>query len=262
MNCSSPNSSRNASTCDEADDSCDLTDTFGVAMQAVLAVVAFSTLIFKRMCEPKLRRRYWRIWAADSAKQAFGALVLHFANIGFSKFNPHNQCTWYFINFILDSTLGLLIIFVFLKLAECVVKCGKWKALKSGEYGSPFHFSWWCGQCIVYLIVMASEKMLIICFMLIPFWDKVADFVLPIKDRKAKDAVVMLIVPFIVNIIMFWVVDSIIMRKNHKNRKPFKERVIYYKNTIDMSDSDEVSFDELLQDPAVEETFDIRQNKN
>nr|XP_015203594.1 PREDICTED: store-operated calcium entry regulator STIMATE-like [Lepisosteus oculatus] len=39
-----------------------LMDSFGIFLQGLLGVVAFSTLMLKRFREPKHERRPWRIW--------------------------------------------------------------------------------------------------------------------------------------------------------------------------------------------------------
>ena len=41
----------------------------------------------------------------------------------------------YFINFLLDTTLGLLIIWACLKLSSVFVKLKGWRSLQFGEYG-------------------------------------------------------------------------------------------------------------------------------
>ncbi|XP_062522837.1 store-operated calcium entry regulator STIMATE-like [Corticium candelabrum] len=223
----------------------ELMGTFGVVMQMFLALIAFSTLILKRLTEPVDRRRKWRIWFADSAKQGLAATLIHFLNIGFAKLSDHDQCTWYFINYLLDSTVGLFIIFVLLKLIGRVADCRGWTALKSGDYGQKFNSRWWLAQCTVYLLIALVEKFIIIIMLQIPFWDEVAKRILPIPNARVKDAIVIVVVPFVVNVIMFWVVDSILMSKWQRNK--FKGTVKYYKNEDDLCDpEDEVLLDELL----------------
>ena len=41
----------------------------------------------------------------------------------------------YLINFLLDSTVGLLIIYLLLTIVRCIVYCNGVTALRSGEYG-------------------------------------------------------------------------------------------------------------------------------
>lgn len=41
----------------------------------------------------------------------------------------------YFVSFVLDSTIGLLVIYIGLKLTQLIVHKLKWDSLKFGEYG-------------------------------------------------------------------------------------------------------------------------------
>lgn len=64
----------------------------------------------KRFCEPKEQRRSWLIWFFDTSKQGIGAAVIHFANVFLASMFQGDPCTWYIISFLLDSSVGLLII--------------------------------------------------------------------------------------------------------------------------------------------------------
>ncbi|MEQ2269143.1 hypothetical protein XENORESO_000327 [Xenotaenia resolanae] len=191
-----------------------LTDRFGVLIQAVLAVVAFSTLMLKRFREPVGVRRPWRIWFFDTSKQAIGALFIHFANVFLSTLTKEDPCSLYLMNFLLDATLGMLVIWVAVKLVFRLVEHKQWSLLLFGEYGDPPQAAAWLGQCGVYLLIMVLEKGVITLVLLIPGWSKLQEVLLSyIANPQLELALVMLIVPFIVNAIMFWVVDSLTMRK-------------------------------------------------
>uniref|UniRef100_A0A1A7WVJ6 Transmembrane protein 110, like n=2 Tax=Iconisemion striatum TaxID=60296 RepID=A0A1A7WVJ6_9TELE len=196
-----------------------LTDRFGVLIQAVLAVVAFSTLMLKRFREPVGIRRPWRIWFFDTSKQAIGALFIHFANVFLSTLTKEDPCSLYLMNFLLDATLGMLVIWLAVKLVSKLVEYKQWGLLVFGEYGDPPQAAAWLGQCGVYLLIMVLEKGVISLVLLIPGWSKLQEVLLSyIANPQLELALVMLIVPFIVNSIMFWVVDSLTMRK-HKTMK-------------------------------------------
>ncbi|XP_047245784.1 transmembrane protein 110, like isoform X1 [Girardinichthys multiradiatus] len=191
-----------------------LTDRFGVLIQALLAVVAFSTLMLKRFREPVGVRRPWRIWFFDTSKQAIGALFIHFANVFLSTLTKEDPCSLYLMNFLLDATLGMLVIWVAVKLVFRLVEHKQWSLLLFGEYGDPPQAAAWLGQCGVYLLIMVLEKGVITLVLLVPGWSKLQEVLLSyIANPQLELALVMLIVPFIVNAIMFWVVDSLTMRK-------------------------------------------------
>uniref|UniRef100_A0A6J0SGR1 Store-operated calcium entry regulator STIMATE-like isoform X2 n=1 Tax=Pogona vitticeps TaxID=103695 RepID=A0A6J0SGR1_9SAUR len=186
----------------------------GVLVQALLALVAFSTLMLKRFKEPKDERRPWRIWFYDTSKQAIGALFIHFANVFLSDLTEEDPCSLYLMNFLLDATLGMLLIWFGVKVVSWIVEDRKCKHLVFGEYGDPPQAAAWIGQCLFYLLIMVFEKTVVGLVLLIPGWTKLQEILLGyIPDPQLELVLVMLVVPFIVNAVMFWVVDSLIMKK-------------------------------------------------
>ncbi|XP_065066790.1 store-operated calcium entry regulator STIMATE-like [Rhopilema esculentum] len=199
---------------------CELNDGFGLVLQGILAFTAFCILILKRYREPASERRPVKVWFFDTSKQAIGAVIIHFANVFLASAFKGDPCTWYFINFLLDTTIGLVIIWLFLKMASIFGRFNGWRSFRFGEYGNPPQRSWWFRQCFVYIIVMLIEKSIIVLLVQLSFWDDVRKFILtPFKYHpKLEAGVVMLIVPFIMNALMFWVVDNFLMhRKLRKN---------------------------------------------
>lgn len=191
-----------------------LTDKFGVLIQGLLGIVAFSTLMLKRFREPRGVRRPWRIWFYDTSKQAIGSLFIHFANVFLSTFTKEDPCSLYLMNFLLDATLGMLVIWLALKLVSKLVEYKQWTVLVLGEYGDPPQAAAWLGQCGIYLLIMVLEKGVVSLVLLIPGWSDLQEVLLDyIANPQLELVLVMLIVPFIVNAIMFWVVDSLMMRK-------------------------------------------------
>ncbi|KAM9402627.1 store-operated calcium entry regulator STIMATE-like isoform 2-T2 [Salvelinus alpinus] len=191
-----------------------LTNRFGVLIQGLLAIVAFSTLMVKRFREPVGIRRPWRIWFYDMSKQAIGALFIHFANVFLSNLTEMDPCSLYLINFLLDATLGMLVIWAGVKVVSRIVEYKQFTLLTFGEYGDPPQAAAWLGQCGVYLLIMVLEKSVVSLVLLIPGWTNLQSVLLDYIPNPQVDLVlVMLIVPVIVNSIMFWVVDSLMMRK-------------------------------------------------
>ncbi|XP_053577182.1 store-operated calcium entry regulator STIMATE [Bombina bombina] len=192
-------------------------DSFGIFLQGLLAVMAFSILMLKRFREPKHERRPWRIWFLDTSKQAIGMLFMHFANIYLSDLTGEDPCSLYLINFLLDATLGMLIIYVGVRLVSCVVEWRQWESLRFGEYGDPLQCKAWVGQCALYILIVTFEKIAIVFILLIPGLKEVAK--LNMQNRDLELAIVMLIVPFFVNALMFWVVDNFLMKKGKRKAK-------------------------------------------
>lgn len=219
---SSPNTSVSASTTSDPNtrgcENGDLMDSFGIFLQGLLGVVAFSTLMLKRFREPKHERRPWRIWFLDTSKQAIGMLFIHFANVYLSDLTEEDPCSLYLINFLLDASLGMLLIYAGVRAVSAVVEWRQWDSLRFGEYGEPVQCIAWAGQCALYILIMMFEKILIILVLLIPQWKKLA-LLNPINNPQLELAIVMLIVPFFVNALMFWVVDNFLMKKGRTKAK-------------------------------------------
>ncbi|XP_063071033.1 store-operated calcium entry regulator STIMATE-like isoform X2 [Engraulis encrasicolus] len=193
-------------------------DSFGIFLQGLLAVVAFSTLMLKRFREPKHERRPWKIWFLDTSKQAIGMLFIHFANVYLSDLTEEDPCSLYLINFLLDASLGMLFIYAGVRAVSAVVEWRQWDRLRFGEYGEPIQCSAWAGQCALYILIMMVEKLLIMLVLLMPQWKKLAPLN-PITNPELELAIVMLIVPFFVNALMFWVVDNFLMKKGRTKAK-------------------------------------------
>lgn len=199
-----------------------LMDPFGIFLQGLLAVMAFSTLMLKRFREPKHERRPWKIWFLDTSKQAIGMLFIHFANVFLSDLTEEDPCSLYLINFLLDASLGMLIIYAGVRAVSAIVEWRQWDSLRFGEYGEPVQCTAWLGQCVLYILIMMFEKVLIMLVLLIPQWKKLA-LLNPIQNPDLELAIVMLIVPFFVNALMFWVVDNFLMKK-HRTKAKLEER--------------------------------------
>ncbi|NXN23894.1 STIMA regulator, partial [Nycticryphes semicollaris] len=84
--------------------------------------------------------------------------------------------------------------------------------------GDPVQCSAWMGQCALYIMIMTFEKTIIILVLLIPQLKKVA-LLNHIQNPQLELAIVMLIVPFFVNSLMFWVVDDFLMKKGKTKAK-------------------------------------------
>ncbi|XP_076447192.1 store-operated calcium entry regulator STIMATE-like [Babylonia areolata] len=245
----------------------DLLGAFGLFVQGLLAFLAFTCLIVKRYCEPKHSRRPWKIWFFDTSKQALGAAVIHFANVFLADMFHGDPCTWYFISFLLDSTVGLLIIYLGLKLTQVLAHRYACKSLFFGEYGEPPQCNAWVGQTALYIIVMIVEKLLMTFLVLPSFWVKVRKFIMsPIKDPMLELALVMFIVPLIVNAILFWVVDNFLKRSIRQSKTIYvncqEPRVKYFRNTDQVKCYKRIEKGEESDAQSAEEDGDTRSRHN
>ncbi|KAJ1110415.1 hypothetical protein NDU88_007767 [Pleurodeles waltl] len=248
-----------------------LMDDFGIFLQGLLAVVAFSTLMLKRFREPKHERRPWRIWFLDTSKQAIGMLFIHFANVYLSELTVGDPCSLYLINFLLDATLGMLIIYAGVRTVGVIVEWRQWDSLRFGEYGDPLQCRAWVGQCALYILIMTIEKTAIVVVLRIPQWKEVA-LLITTDNAQLELAIVMLIVPFFVNALMFWVVDNFLMKKGKTKAKLEEKEAgldsrngnkVRYRRAASHEESESeilISADDEMEESEVEE--DLRRLTN
>lgn len=128
-------------------------------------------------------------------------MAIHLANVWLAGQYTGDPCTWYLINFLLDSSLGLLIIFIGIRFCQWLSRRNHWEAINFGEYGKPPSANAWLTQCFLYVGLMAIVKISITLFMQLDFWEKVKDFILsPFNNDKVELVFAMLIIPFLVNV--------------------------------------------------------------
>jgi len=203
-----------------------LGDSFGYIVQTVLGIIAFSTLILKRYREPEHLRRSWETWLADSSKQAFGALVAHFANVFIStglaalakQHGESNECLFYLVNFLADCLCGLLFNILLLRLVtHFATKHVHNDYIASGFYGEPFKFTKWCAQLGVWTGVIIMSKILVTIVFVLPLKSpmyRIADVLFrPLRPfPQIQLILVMIVIPLVLNAITFWIQDQYLMR--------------------------------------------------
>lgn len=111
-----------------------LLGTVFIEIDSDLLLLPFS-IVVKRFREPPEIRRSWEVWWYDTSKQGIGAIAIHLANVYLSPLFQGDPCTWYVINFLLDSTIGLLIVFIGIRLCQFLANYKKWPAINFGVYG-------------------------------------------------------------------------------------------------------------------------------
>jgi len=87
---------------------CQLLGPTALVVQALMGIGVIATLLYKRQREKP--RRKWRVWVFDVSKQIIGQIIVHFSNIGISDWISHvsvkNPCVTYFLNILVDTTVG------------------------------------------------------------------------------------------------------------------------------------------------------------
>lgn len=201
-----------------------LTNYFGLLVQTILGVAAFASLLIKRNCEPFFQRRPWLIWVFDTSKQAIGTFAVHIINIVIARLpSGHNAdpCFWYMFNYLLDSTLGLVMMYVGIRLIALLGRRFGWLHLRLGDYGKIQRLRAWLCQCLLYVALMVFEKLimfLVMFFVIMEYFpfEWLANLSI---DPRVEVSLAMFVVPFIVNVIWFWLIDNMLMRQRRSNEE-------------------------------------------
>ncbi|KAI8974948.1 vacuolar membrane protein-domain-containing protein [Pilobolus umbonatus] len=207
---------------------CKLLDSFAIFVQILLACLAFSTLIIKRQREKP--QRPLLIWSLDVSKQVIGGIVVHTLNLLASHIfgrslegePSSNPCVWYFLNIFIDTTLGVGIIWGVLSTATYVTHRYGLDGFQSGVYGEPplgNQLKKWIRQLSVYVLALITMKtMVVFLFSIFPWLEDFGSWVLgwTMGNYRLQVLFVMLLFPFVMNIVQFWVVDTIV---KHNTRR-------------------------------------------
>ena len=194
-------------------------DAFTSFVQAMLALFALASLWIKRLQEKPQRK--FLTWFLDVSKQAFGACYAHVLNMIISAIIAGNaggntltdECAWYAINYVIDTTLGLVITIVFLDWLERLANHFNWVALKnSGVYVGKEGICHWVWQMVAWIVILTLVK-LIICVVMWLFSTPLAYIggvlFAPFQSNIRFELLfVMIFFPGVLNIIYFWITDS------------------------------------------------------
>jgi len=199
--------------------SCQLLGPTALVVQALMGILVVLSLVYKRHREKP--KRPWRIWLFDVSKQVVGQMFVHGVNVLISDLGSHhsagNACVYYFLNILIDTTIGVAIIYLILRLLTHILSDrANLKGFESGQYGNPPSFAFWLRQAAVYVLSLTSMKLFVVgLFALYPGILKIGEWLLSwTRTGDGKDAfqviVTMGLFPIIMNILQFWLIDSIV----------------------------------------------------
>ncbi|KAH8914466.1 hypothetical protein BT69DRAFT_1290166 [Atractiella rhizophila] len=199
----------------EAPAKCRFTSATGLIVQGIMGVLVIGSLIFKRAREKP--QRPWRIWSFDVSKQCLGQAFVHLSNLLLSDLLAHVQaaspCSLYVMNILIDTTLGVLIIWTFLRFSNFILtEKMQLTGFVSGQYGTPPRISWWFKQLVVYILAICTLKLIVTMMLasvppLIDFGDWFIDL---FPNEQLRLIVVLSLVPLTLNVLQFWFIDTII----------------------------------------------------
>ena len=196
---------------------------FASSIQVCLAMLCISTLAFKRYGE--IPQRPWVVWALDVGKQSVGSSFGHFSNIFLSeiiatKLTGGDECQWYCLSFLLDSTLGTFVNLSLLHFAENFIRNRtSLHYLQFGDYGDPPSLIRWTAQLGIWLTLVIIGK--IVCVLILVKFSGTLEMLISYvfqdlrSHPQAELIVVMIIIPGISNVISFWITDTYLKRDEH-----------------------------------------------
>ncbi|KAF7352443.1 hypothetical protein MVEN_01209000 [Mycena venus] len=198
--------------------SCRLLGPIALVSNGLMGVLVILSLVYKRHREKPMRP--WRIWLFDVSKQVVGQMFVHAFNVLVSDLVSHhssnNACVSYFLNILIDTTIGVGLIYVVLRVLTFVAsEKFHLKGFESGVYGTPPSFKYWMRQATIYIMALTTMKFMVIGLLaLLPGMWTLGAWLLSWTWSGAGDTLevifVMGIFPIIMNILQFWLIDSIV----------------------------------------------------
>ncbi|KAL9597867.1 MAG: hypothetical protein Q9179_004117 [Wetmoreana sp. 5 TL-2023] len=214
---------------------CQLLGEASIFIQGALGALALLSLVYKRWRERP--QRPLKIWFFDVSKQVVGSVLLHIANLLMSMLSSGqftvtpktdngdyraNPCSFYLLNLAIDTTLGIPILVVLLRLLTfgfSLTPLGNPpESIQSGNYGRPAKASWWLKQSFIYFLGLLGMKACVfVIFQLCPWLVRVGDWALRWTEGNETVQVffVMLFFPVVMNALQYYIIDGFI-----KNQKP------------------------------------------
>mmetsp|Transcript_34189 Transcript_34189/g.59813 ORF Transcript_34189/g.59813 Transcript_34189/m.59813 type:complete len:171 (+) Transcript_34189:1417-1929(+) len=149
------------------EDDCMLFGSFGWFVQGLLGFVCISSLLLKRTLE--YPPRPWNVFWLDTTKQACSSALAHLMNLTIayvlSGLERDDECVWYFINIVIDCSVGVFIAYVLHQLVATYAfqNCAM---LRSGHYLDEYgtvNLSAWALQLVVWCLIVSLSKWLLVC---------------------------------------------------------------------------------------------------
>jgi hypothetical protein len=230
---------------------CRLLGPFALVAQGGLGALALLTLVWKRWRE--VPKRPWKIFVFDVSKQVIGSMLLHVINLIMSELGTvdvdnaaataasvkqmkggrsPNPCSFYVLNLGIDTTLGVPVLYVLLKVLHRLFAytplANPPQSIKSGNYGQPPKATWYFKQLLIYCIGLIGMKLFVFfLFMAMPFLPWIGDWALRWTEgnEALQVAFAMFIFPLAMNAVQYYIIDSFIMDKQQTEGGPDYERV-------------------------------------
>ena len=199
---------------------------FATFVQVFIGIIAMSSLVYKREYIENPKRPI-SIWLMDVSKQGISSIIIHFCNIGLSILfaavnltpdQPADECAFYFLSFVLDTIVGVYLIWVGLNIARIFAIQFDIKSIQEqGVYGYETPMTYYTHQLITFIIVILISKIIlgIFMYMFSSFLNRIGNFIFePLEKYPDIELVVVMVVcPCFLSMIQYWIQDNILMGK-------------------------------------------------
>jgi hypothetical protein len=200
-------------------------------VQAVLFAGCCGVLyVKKRREDAKLGNwsRTWMEFGLDCSKQFAGCGWLHVLNLFFATLQDKmltggDQCSWYWINIMVDTTLGTAVEYFLLKVSTAVIRKRGLVGFQSGDYkaeNGTFIWTNFFKQLAVWLLIVSMMKILMVLVMFLfsgPLLGLAGVVLNPfLKEPALKLLVVMIFFPILMDGFQLWVTDNFIKKREHR----------------------------------------------
>ena len=159
------------------------------------------------------------MWAFDASKQAMGSGWAHVLNLmlammlsGADNSTP-DECALYFINFVIDTTIGVCGNIWLLGLMKRLADRHGWDSLQTtGFYGDPLSFAAWGKQLAAWLAIVLLVKVVLGSaeYLLRSPLAALGDAIFsPVSSSPNTELlIVMVLCPGLMNLVQYWVQDN------------------------------------------------------
>lgn len=229
-------------------------------LQGFLGLCALGTLVYKWSHEYPKRER--KVFVYDVSKQACGMAFAHVINIWIAYIvNTHyvygDECRWYFVNLLLDSTIGTGLNWIYLKIFHTCIRKRRWVLCQTGDYRVSYTR---CNksfmiQVAIWLCIINLSKWSVFLCCIVPFHHQLnALGKILLSGVSAHPSlelcVVMFLVPLACNLFQFWIQDTFLKGKRH-----YLDRSLYLGIGSDISNGEEIFYQEAPHDSATHKRY-------
>lgn len=139
--------------------------------------------------------------------------------------NPNNPCSVYFLNILIDTTLGVGIIYLALKgFTSLFIKHFGPDSYVTGHYGVPPQMSIWLRQLQPYLLAVVAMKLVVLLPLTLPGISgeliRAGQSILGALPADVQVVFVLSIFPLIMNVLQFCLIDQLIKAGKHAEGHP------------------------------------------